>query len=104
MTAVEPERCRGVVDGDLPDGNGGGRGVHELEAGVDAGDRASGVGDVGARRGEGGLGDGVVLVEELELDDITIRDTGEPACEKKNCQDARDKGRVKSGGTHWLGV
>ena len=77
MTAVEPERRRGVVDRDLPDRELG-RGVDELEAGVDTGHLAGRAGDVGARCGEGGLGDGVVLLQELELDDITVGDVRQP--------------------------
>ncbi len=79
LAAVEPERGGSVVDRDLPDGELGRGSVDELEAGVDAGHRAGGVRDVGAGRGEGGLGDGVVLVQELELDDVTIGNTRETA-------------------------
>ena len=35
-------------------------------------------GDVGAWCGEGGLGDSVVLLQELELDDITVGDIRQP--------------------------
>ena len=66
LSAVEPQGCRGVVDRDLPYGELGRIGLDELVAGVDAGDEASRVGDVGAGLGEGGLGDGVVLREEDE--------------------------------------
>ena len=78
MTAIEPERGRGVVDRDLPDGERRSGGVDELIARVDTSDSAGRVGDVGAGRGEGGLGDGVVLVQELELDHIAVRNTRNP--------------------------
>ena len=77
LTAVEPERRGGVVDRNLPDWELG-RGVDELEAGVDTGHLAGRAGDVGARCGERGLGDGVVLLQELELDDITVGDIRQP--------------------------
>ena len=81
MTAVEPEGRGRVVDGDVPDGELGRVGGDGLVARVDAGDEAVAVGDVGAGGGEGGLGDGVVLVQELEPDDISVRYTSEPAAE-----------------------
>ena len=77
LTAVEPEGSRGVVDRDLPDGELGSVGGNELVARIDTGHGAAGIGDVRAGVGERGLGDGVVQVQELELKDITIGDTGD---------------------------
>ena len=77
LTAEEPEGGRGVVDRDLPDGELGSVGGNELVARVDTGHGAAGIGDVRAGVGERGLGDGVVQVQELELKDITIGDTGD---------------------------
>jgi len=74
LATVEPERGGGVVDGDRPDGEGGRVGLDEHEAGVKA---RCWRGDVRAWRGECGLGDGVVLGDELELNGITDCDIRE---------------------------
>lgn len=59
MTAVEPERCRDVVDRDAPSGDHARASVDKLETGIHTG-RAIGVGEVGAWGGEGRLSGGVI--------------------------------------------
>jgi len=65
LLAVEPERRRGILDGDTPDGEGGSVGGDGHKA---RGDTRCGRGLERARVGKGRLRDGVVLGVELEVD------------------------------------
>ena len=79
LTAEEPEGSGRVVDRDLPHGELGRVGRDKLVARVNTSHDTVGIGDVGAGSVEGGLGDSVVLLQELELNDIAVGNTSEPA-------------------------